>query len=277
MSKVKFAICQMQVINSKEANLKKAEDMIRKASYEGADIAVLPEMFNCPYDNNFFSDYAEEYLGKTTKLLSNLAKELEIYIVGGSIPEREKSRIFNTSYIFNKNGELIGRHRKIHLFDVDVDGGITFKESDTFSFGQDITVIETEFCKIGVAICYDMRFPELMRLMTLKGAKVIIVPAAFNMTTGPAHWHALAKIRAVDNQVYFIAASPSRNYNLSYIAYGHSLIVDPWGEVVAKADERETVIIKEVDLHRVNKIREELPLLKHRRIDLYDINENNSY
>ncbi|WIF94883.1 carbon-nitrogen hydrolase family protein [Caminicella sporogenes] len=277
MSKVKFAICQMQVINSKEANLKKVEDMIRKASYEGADIAVLPEMFNCPYDNNFFSDYAEEYPGKTTKLLSNLAKELGIYIVGGSIPERERSRIFNTSYIFNKNGELIGRHRKIHLFDVDVDGGITFKESDTFSFGQDITVIETEFCKIGIAICYDMRFPELMRLMTLKGAKVIIVPAAFNMTTGPAHWHALAKIRAVDNQVYFIAASPSRNYNSSYIAYGHSLIVDPWGEIVAKADERETVIIKEMDLHRVDKIREEFPLLKHRRIDLYDINENNAY
>lgn len=273
MKNVKVAICQMKVVNDKEANLKKAEGMLKNASEKGVDIAVLPEMFNCPYNNKYFPEYAEEYTGKTTDFLSNLAKELNIYIVGGSIPEKEGDKIYNTSYIFDKDGKLIGRHRKMHLFDIDVKDGITFRESDTLSPGNDITVFETEYCKIGVAICYDMRFPELMRLMVLKGAKIIIVPAAFNMTTGPAHWHIIAKSRALDNQVYFIAASPSRNLDSPYIAYGHSLIVDPWGNVVAEADENESVIIKELNLMKVKKIREELPLLKHRRVDLYNINE----
>jgi len=273
LNNVKVAICQMKVVNDKEANLKKAENMLKNASKKGVNIAVLPEMFNCPYNNKYFPEYAEEYPGKTTDFLSNLAKELNIYIVGGSIPEKEGDKIYNTSYIFDRDGKLIGRHRKMHLFDIDVKDGITFRESDTLSPGNDVTVFETEYCKIGVAICYDMRFPELMRLMALKGSKIIIVPAAFNMTTGPAHWHIIAKSRALDNQVYFVAASPSRNLDSSYIAYGHSLIVDPWGNVVAEADENESVIIKELNLVKVNKIREELPLLKHRRIDLYNINE----
>lgn len=273
MDGFKIALCQMEVLESKEENLKKAEKMIVEASSNGADLVALPEMFNCPYDNSFFPKYAEEFPGTTTKLLSNLAKEQNIYIVGGSIPEREGEKIYNTSYIFDRKGELLNKHRKMHLFDIDVEDGIRFKESDILGYGSNVTVFDTEFCKIGVAICYDMRFPELMRLITLRGAEVIVVPAAFNMTTGPAHWHSLAKIRALDNQVYFVAASPSRNLDSSYVAYGHSLILDPWGDIISEAGIKEEIIYGSIDLKKIKKVREQLPLLKHRRKDIYTVDE----
>lgn len=273
MSKFKIAVCQMEVIDDKEKNLKTAERLIVEAACNGSDLVVLPEMFNCPYNNSFFPKYAEEYPGITTRLLSQLSEKYRIYIVGGSIPEKQKEKIYNTSYIFDRNGKLIDKHRKMHLFDIDVKDGIRFKESDALGYGNSVTVFQTEFCKIGVAICYDMRFPELMRLMALKGAKVLIVPAAFNMTTGPAHWHSLARVRALDNQVYFIAASPSRKLDSPYVAYGHSLIVDPWGDIISQADEKEAIIYGKINLEKIEKIRNELPLLKHRRVDLYDIKE----
>lgn len=277
MGNFKIAVCQMEISENKEENLNKAEKMVIEASSNSADLVVLPEMFNCPYDNSFFPKFAEGFPGETTDFLSKLAKEQNVYIVGGSIPERDGENIFNTSYIFDRNGKLIGKHRKMHLFDIDVEGGIKFKESDTLGAGNKATVFETEFCKVGVAICYDMRFPELMRLMALKDAEVIIVPAAFNMTTGPAHWHSLAKIRAMDNQLYFVAASPARKLDSSYIAYGHSLIVDPWGDIIKEADEKEDIIYSDIDLKRVKEIREQLPLLKHRREDVYKINEQSRH
>ncbi len=273
MKNFKIAVCQMAISENKEENLKKAKEMVIKASSNSVDLVILPEMFNCPYDNSFFPRFAEIFPGETTELLSKLAKQQSIYIVGGSIPERDGENIFNTSYTFDRNGKVIGKHRKMHLFDIDVEDGIKFKESDTLGSGNKATVFETEFCKIGVAICYDMRFPELMRLMALKDAELIIVPAAFNMTTGPAHWHSLAKVRAMDNQVYFIAASPARKLDSSYIAYGHSLIVDPWGKTVNEADENEVIIYADIDLKKVKKIREQLPLLKHRREDVYKLGE----
>lgn len=269
--KFKIGVCQLNVVDSKEANIKRAEKMIREAADKGSQMVVLPEMFNCPYENKSFPLFAEEYPGKTTAMLSKVARELGIYLVGGSIPEREDGSIYNTSYIFDKNGDLVGKHRKMHLFDIDVEGGIRFKESDTLGSGKKVTVVDTELCPIGVAICYDMRFPELMRLMALEGAEVIIVPAAFNMTTGPAHWDLTVRTRALDNQVYFVAASPCRNLEASYHAYGHSCIVSPWGEIISEIDEKEGIIYGEVDLDLVKKIRKELPLLQHLRKDIYEI------
>jgi omega-amidase len=263
------AVCQLKVTDNKTRNLKNAQKMVEDAAGGGADIVILPEMFNCPYDPSFFGRFSESYPGETAKLLSKLAALHTIYIIGGSIPEREGNTIYNTSYSFDRNGTLLGRHRKIHLFDVEVQGGIRFKESDTITAGSDVTVIETEFCRIGIAICYDMRFPELVRKMVLGGAKIIVVPAAFNMTTGPAHWHLLARTRALDNQVYFIAASPARNKEASYTAYGHSLVADPWGNIIAEASVDEEIIFSEIDLGFVDKIRRELPLLKHRREEIY--------
>ena len=267
--KVKIAICQVKVLHKKGLNLKKASAMIKESAKNGAEIIILPEMFNCPYYNKYFPIFAEYYPGESTQLLSSLARELSVYIVGGSIPEKENGNIYNTSYTFNRSGNLIGRHRKIHLFDVDIRNSITFKESDTITAGKNITVFDTEFCKIGLAICYDMRFPELIRKMTLQGAKIIIIPAAFNMTTGPAHWHLTSRSRALDNQIYFIGASPARNRKAEYIAYGHSLVVDPWGTITAEAGSGEQILYGNIDLDSIDKVRNQLPLLKHRREDIY--------
>ncbi|AKL94407.1 amidohydrolase [Clostridium aceticum] len=273
MRKFKMAVCQMLVTEDKEENLAKAEKMIREAKSQGAHIAVLPEIFNCPYSRKAMVQAAETYPGETTNRLSSLAKELSMYIVGGSIAEKSHDKIYNTSFIFGPLGELLGSHRKMHLFDIDIKGKITFKESDVFEAGEKVTVVDTEFCKIGVAICFDVRFPELMRIMALKGAEVIIIPAAFNTTTGPAHWHDTIKIRAVDNQVYCIGASPARNLQSNYHAYGFSTIIDPFGKVIAATKEEETIIYGEIDLDYLEKVREELPLLKNRRKDLYTLTE----
>lgn len=268
---MKLALCQMLVRMSKDDNLEKACEMVRTATKEGADIAVLPEMFNCPYSNKYFRDYSEDAQGKTVTALSDLAAELGIYLIGGSIPEIKDGNVYNSSFIFDRKGKVIGTHRKVHLFDIDVEGGISFKESDTLTAGNEITVVDTEFCKVGVAICYDVRFPELTRLMALEGAELVVLPAAFNMTTGPAHWDLTMRMRALDNQVYFAAASPARDMNGVYQAYGNSCVATPWGDFAAHTDENEGILYCDIDLERIKKVRRELPLLKHRREDVYKL------
>lgn len=266
---IKIALCQMMVTDDKSINLENAEKILHKASVMGCDIAVLPEMFNCPYDSGFFHKFAEEYPGQTTEMLSRTAEKEGIYIIGGSVPEKTNTGFFNSSFSFDRKGCLLGTHRKIHLFDINIAGKMKFTESLTFSPGKDITVFDTEFCKAGVAICYDMRFPELIRSMALLGAEIIFVPAAFNMVTGPAHWHLTNRARALDNQIYFAGISPARNTSSSYKAYGHSMITDPWGRIIAEADEKESIVFAEISTRNIKKIREELPLLKHRRPDIY--------
>lgn len=273
MSKLKIGLIQMKVCDNKEQNLMKASQLVSKISIEMPDIVILPEMFSCPYASCNFPIYAEDENGKSFNFLSNISKTNNIYLVAGSIPEKEGKKIYNTSYVFNRKGEKIGKHRKMHLFDIDIKNKQKFKESDTLSAGNEVTVFDTEFGKIGLCICYDFRFPELSRLMVDKGAKAIIVPASFNMTTGPAHWHIMFKSRAIDNQVFTIGCSPARDYNSSYISYGHSLIVSPFGEVLTELKEEENLITYTIDLSYVDKVREELPLLYHRRKDLYELNE----
>ena len=269
MSNIKIGLIQMKVNNNKEDNLIKASQLINKISLEAPDIVILPEMFSCPYDTSNFPIYAEEENGYTYNFLSSLSKKYGVYLVAGSIPEIDDNKIYNTSYIFNRNGEKIGKHRKVHLFDINIKGKQYFKESDTLTPGDNITVFDTEFGKIGLCICYDFRFPELARLMVDEGAKIIIVPASFNMTTGPVHWHIMFKSRAIDNQVYTIGCSSARDYNASYISYGHSLIVSPFGDVLCDLDSEENIITYTINLDYVDKIRYELPFLKHRRKDLY--------
>lgn len=271
MNNVKIGLIQMRVENNKKENLLKAAQLIEKISAEKPDIVILPEMFSCPYNSYNFPLYAEEEGDYSFNFLSNIAKTNNIYLVAGSIPEKYKNKIYNTSYVFDRQGEKIGKHRKIHLFDIDIKNKQKFKESDTLSAGDEVTVFDTEFDKIGLCICYDFRFPELSRLMVNKGAKAIIVPASFNMTTGPAHWEIMFRSRAIDNQVYTIGCSPARDYNYSYISYGHSLIVSPFGEVLTELNDEENLITYTIDLDYVNKVREELPLLHHRRHDLYEL------
>jgi len=265
----KIGLCQMKGSFDKKESMETAERFIREAATNGAQVVTLPEMWNCPYSNDYFREYAEPTDGETVKFMSQLAAELGIYLIGGSIPELDGDKVYNTSFSFDKNGGIIGRHRKVHLFDIDVEGGIRFMESDTLTAGEDMTVIETEFCKIGVAICYDVRFPEWFRKMALAGAQLIVLPAAFNMTTGPAHWDLTMRARALDNQVYFAANSPARDESAPYLAYGNSCIVSPWGDFTAHADEKECIIYGEIDLQRVEAVRNQLPLLRHRRENLY--------
>ena len=201
--------------------------------------------------------------------MSDLAAELGVYLIGGSISEIDDDKVYNTAFCFDREGRMIGRHRKTHLFDIDVEGGIRFMESDTLTAGDSATVIDTEFGKIGVAICYDVRFPELFRRMTLDGARMVILPAAFNMTTGPAHWDITMRARALDNQIFFAANSPARDEEGIYVAYGNSCIVSPWGDFIAHADEKECILYADIDFDYEDSIRNQLPLLKHRRPELY--------
>lgn len=234
-----------------------------------ADLIMLPEMWNGPYEAKRFPDFAEPEGGPSWQFLSALAKERHVYLCGGSVAEREDDRVYNTAYVFDPDGRQIAKHRKMHLFDIDVKGGQRFFESDTLSPGNDVTVFSTPFCKMGLCICYDFRFPELARLMVDAGAKVILVPAAFNMTTGPAHWELLFRQRAIDNQVYTVGVAPARDPAASYQSWGHSIVCSPWGEVLMQADEKESVAITSLDLNRVDEIRRQLPLLSQRRTDVY--------
>ena len=277
MNRKKVKIAQIQSplfndIHETEAYLRKKTE---EASKKGADLVMLPEMFYCPYATEEFPQRAEPEGGPMWKFCAELAAEYGIYLEAGSMPEIdiESGKHYNTAYVFDRNGRQIAKHRKMHLFDIDVKGGQRFMESDTLSAGNDITVFDTDFGTVGLCICYDIRFPELVRLMALKGAEIILVPAAFNMTTGPAHWELTLRAQAAFNQVYVLGTSTARDMTRSYHAWGHTLIADPWGEIKGQLDENEGMLLSEIDITRIYEIREQLPLLKHRRTDIYDVIE----
>lgn len=265
------AVCQLAISDNKEQNIGQARNQILQASERGAQMVILPEMFNCPYDHEYFVAFAESYPdGPTVKMMSATAKEAGVVLVGGSIPERDGEEYYNTCFIFGSDGSLLGSQRKIHLFDVELET-LVFKESDTLTRGSTFRVIDTPFCKVGVAICYDVRFPELARAFVMNKAALMVVPAAFNMFTGPAHWELLLRARAVDNQIYVVGASPARNPSARYVYYGHSMIVNPWGDITAKAGAREDIIMASVDLGYLQQVRRQLPVLEHRRTDLFEL------
>ncbi|EYE89050.1 carbon-nitrogen hydrolase [Fervidicella metallireducens AeB] len=268
---LKVALCQTLVSDKKLNNLENAYRKISRAAFNGAKIVSLCEMFNCPYSGQYFRINAEEEDdSQSVDMLKKVAKEWQIYVVGGSIPELCENKVYNTSYVVNPQGEIIAKHRKIHLFDVDIQNGIRFKESDFLSSGNEVTVFDTIYGRIGLCICYDIRFPELIRKMSLMGAKMVFVPAAFNMTTGPAHWTTLFRARAIDNQVYMFGISPARDINGAYTSYGHSIIVNPWGEILNEGSEFEDIIYGEIDLDYVDKVRNEIPIYSHRKPELYN-------
>ena len=270
---MKIALLQMPVTASKQENLDTAARYIKEAAANGARLAVLPEMFCCPYTNDAFVAYAEEGGCESWERMAACAKEAGITLVAGSIPEKESGRIYNSSMVFNPQGERIARHRKMHLFDIDIKGGQRFKESDTFTPGDEVVVFEADGVKMGLCICFDMRFPELARLLVQKGAQVIVCPAAFNMTTGPMHWELMFRQRAVDNQVYTLGAAPARDVNGPYVSYGNSIVCSPWGKVLARAGAEPEILYADLDMDEVAKVREQLPLLSARRTDLYRLEE----
>jgi predicted amidohydrolase len=269
---VNLGICQFQVVADKATNLERATQFINRVAGAGAQIIALPEMFNCPYRQKSFAQYAETAPdGETLTLLAKLARTNGCYLIGGSIPEREQGKLYNTSFVFDRNGTIVARYRKVHLFDIAIPGKITCQESAVFSAGDAITYFDTEYGRFGVAICYDLRFPELFRLLVDMSVRAVFVPAAFNTTTGPAHWRTLLRSRAIDNQVFIAGIGPARNPAANYAAYGHSAVVDPWGTVLWEAEAEEALNVVPLDLDKVAAVRQELPLLAHRRSDLYCI------
>lgn len=269
MRTMTVAQLQTHVYADKEKNLAALSALLEEAKKAGADFVCLSEMFACPYETPNFPLYAEKEGGESWKTLSGLAKEYHVYLSAGSVPElSDDGCIYNTAYVFDREGCPIAKHRKVHLFDIDVKGGQCFKESDTLTAGTWATVFDTEFGKMGLCICYDFRFPELARRMVLEGANVIFVPAAFNMTTGPAHWEVLFRSRAVDNQVFTFGTAPARDRRSSYHSWGHSIAVSPWGTVLNQMGAQPGIQITSIDLDEVASIREQLPLLKHRMENL---------
>lgn len=275
MEKIKIAAIQMSTVADKMENVRTVKAYLEKIKDENPDFVILPEMFCCPYQTENFPIYAEKEGGPVWQQLSGYAKQYGIYLIGGSMPEKDaEGNVYNTSYIFDREGKQIGKHRKVHLFDIDVKGGQTFKESDTLTAGDSDTVFDTEFGKMGVMLCFDIRFPELSRMMVNDGAKVIFVPAAFNMTTGPAHWELSFRTRALDNQIYMVGCAPARDVSAGYISWGHSIVTDPWGRVTGMLDENEGILLAELDMDYEEQVREELPLLKSRRKDIYQLSQN---
>ena len=275
MEKIKIAAIQMSTVADKMENVRTVKAYLEKIKDENPDFVILPEMFCCPYQTENFPIYAEKEGGPVWQQLSGYAKQYGIYLIGGSMPEKDaEGNVYNTSYIFDREGKQIGKHRKVHLFDIDVKGGQTFKDSDTLTAGDSDTVFDTEFGKIGVMLCFDIRFPELSRMMVNDGAKVIFVPAAFNMTTGPAHWELSFRTRALDNQIYMVGCAPASDVSAGYISWGHSIVTDPWGRVTGMLDENEGILLAELDMDYEEQVREELPLLKSRRKDIYQLSQN---
>nr|XP_057929934.1 omega-amidase NIT2 isoform X2 [Doryrhamphus excisus] len=271
MSKFRLAVIQLQVSSVKADNLSRARRLINEAAGQGSKVVLLPECFNSPYGTGFFASYAERIPGESAQVLSQAAKDNNIYLVGGSIPEEDAGKLYNSCLVFGPDGELLVKHRKIHLFDIDIPEKICFQESETLSPGSTLSVFDTPFCKVGVGICYDMRFAELAQLYSRKGCQLLVYPGAFNMTTGPAHWELLQRGRALDNQVYVATASPARDEGASYVAWGHSSVVNPWGEVISKAGAEEAIIYADIDLQFLADVRQQIPITAQRRHDLYAV------
>ena len=209
-------------------------------------------------------------------MLSEMSNKHGLYIIGGSVPELDKKtdKVFNTSLVFNNKGDIIGKHRKMHLFDIDIPNKIRFMESETLSPGEDFTTFDIELndnkITCGLAICFDIRFMELFSIYKQKGCKLMFIPGAFNTTTGPLHWELLIRARALDNQAYIVACSPARNPDLpEYPVYGYSTIADPWGKVIDKCDEKENIIICDIDLDQVENVKQSIPIWTQKRYDLY--------
>ncbi|KAH8829704.1 carbon-nitrogen hydrolase [Flagelloscypha sp. PMI_526] len=285
LRKFTLALVQLgQVTADKAANLRHARDMVLKAASAATkpNLIVLPECFNSPYGATYFPAYAETIgfspgskfqvstsPSESVKMLSAVAKETSTWLIGGSIPERDPktNNVYNTCTVYSPAGDLIAMHRKVHLFDIDIPGKITFKESETLTGGETMNYFDTDFARIGLGICYDVRFPELAMISARKGCHMMIYPGAFNLTTGPLHWTILQQARAVDNQIYVAMCSPARDMTAGYHAWGHSMVVDPI--VIAEAEHEETIVFAEINPQTLDDARAGIPVTSQRRFDVY--------
>lgn len=270
---MRVALCQMRSGTDVEANVGLATRLLREAADREADLAVLPEVFAYLGSPSEIPEVAEPLPdGPIASRVAEVAGERGMWVVAGSIPEREGSRIYNTSAVFDPTGALATRYRKIHLFDVELPDQPPFRESAVYAEGSDLVTQQTGSARVGLAICYDLRFPELFRGLTTLGAEVIALPAQFQFTTGEAHWHTLVRARAIEDQCFVAAAAqwgPFGPPEEGRRSFGHSLVVDPWGRVLAEgAEEADEVVVADLDLAEVRRVRAALPALQHRRLGI---------
>lgn len=282
---VTLACIQLSSGADKAANLAHAREMVLQAARGGAGIIVLPECFNSPYGCDYFPKYAEllqpsppsAAQSPSFHALSDMARDAGAYLIGGSIPElaagdgeEGPTKYYNTSLTFGPDGALLATHRKVHLFDISIPGKITFRESDVLSAGSQVTVVTLpEYGRVAVAICYDIRFPELAMVAARRGCFALIYPGAFNTVTGPLHWRLQGQARAMDNQVYVALCSPARDETATYHAWGHSLIVDPNATVLVEASEGEEIVSARLDGAIIETTRKGIPIYTQRRFDVY--------
>ncbi len=264
--KMKFSAIQLNSQDDKSFNCAEAERRIRAAAADGAELIVLPEYFACLSGDDDFQRRSGESLpdGAIFQWLGRLARELGVYLHAGSVVECEGSDRYNTTVVFGKDGEMLARYRKIHLFDVEVPGGITYLESARVGRGQDVVTYKAGPFTVGCAICYDIRFPELFRKLVDAGCDVIILPAAFTLQTGKDHWDVLVRARAIECQSYVIACNQvSTHAGGTKSSWGHSMIVDPWGTVVAQASETVGAVTCALDKNYVASVRQNMPIANH--------------
>jgi len=267
---LRVACVQLTSGPDKAANLEKTEQLVARAAATGADVVTLPEKWNAIGPPEVLHAAAETLEdGESVDAMAGWARSHGITLVGGSISERREGRekLSNTSLAVGPDGELLGVYRKIHMFDVEV-GGHVYKESEAEEPGEEPTIVDADW-PIGLTVCYDVRFPELYRILALEGAELVTVPAHFTTPTGKDHWHILLRARAIENQYYVAAPAQVGETLPGKPAYGRSLIVDPWGVVLAQAPDEETVITAELDRARLRWVREKLPSLKNRQADAY--------
>lgn len=270
MSKFLMAVVQIDSQDDKRANIEKAGRFIDEAASRGARFVALPENVHyCGSKEGTFAS-AEPVPGPMSEFFAAKAREHKIWLHCGSIGEviPGEKKLYNTTLLYNPAGELAARYEKIHMYDVEIKNGPSTRESDTKKPGNRIVVCDTDFCKVGLSICYDMRFPELYRILALKGAKVLFVPANYTMFTGKDHWECILKTRAIENQCYVVAPGQFGK-KLSFQSYGRSMIINPWGVTIACAEDREQVIYAEIDPDYVDAVREQLPSLKNRHPEAY--------
>ncbi|CAN5717527.1 carbon-nitrogen hydrolase family protein [soil metagenome] len=270
-SKIKVAAIQMSSTPYKEENSATAEALIRNAVSSGAEFVALPELWSCHGLDKVYKENAESIPGPTTDFLSGLARELGVYVLGGSILEDAGlEKMYNTSTFFTPDGELAAVYRKIHLFDVKAPDR-DYLESATIAPGEQVVTAKAGSARLGLSICYDLRFPELYRLLALRGAEILAVPAAFTLQTGKDHWEVLLRARAIENQAFVVAPAQWGRKADGRETYGRSMILDPWGTVLAQAPDRDGSALATLDLDYLNRFRNEFPSLANRRPEAYEL------
>ncbi|MBD3392532.1 MAG: carbon-nitrogen hydrolase family protein [Chitinivibrionales bacterium] len=267
MHSVRAAVCQNRPAYDKEVNVRHAIEMIGRAAGEGAALVSLSEIFYWPYERKGIQRAADTDT-RVLDQLRNTAARYGIHLCTGSMAIKGENGFRNTAFLVGPSGETLLEYSKTHLFDVEFEG-LSFRESAFIEPGDTAGVAHTGIGAIGMLVCYDIRFPEMARKLALDGAEILVVPAAFNTISGPAHWHVMFRARAIENQVFVVAASQARVPGAPYEAYGHSMVVDPWGRVIAEAGEDEGVVSADLRADVLVDTRARLPLLSQRRPELY--------